>query len=103
RVPHHLVDVTTPDAPWSLTDYQSAAYHAIDDIHARGRLPLLVGGTGQYVRAVAEGWQVPPAGPAGPLRAELERQLAEQGVGALASRLRDVDPASAARVDLQNP
>jgi tRNA dimethylallyltransferase len=103
RVPHHLIDVTTPDVPWSLTDYQAAAYQAIADIHARDRIPLLVGGTGQYVRAVVEGWQVPPAGPAGPLRAELEQQLAEQGVAGLAARLQQVDPASALRVDLRNP
>ncbi len=103
RVPHHLIDVTTPDMPWTLTDYQSAAYRAIDDILARGRLPLVVGGTGQYVRAVVEGWQVPPAGPAGPLREELEQQLVEQGLGALAARLQQVDPASAQRVDLRNP
>ena len=103
RIPHHLIDVTTPDRPWSLADYQAAAYQAIDDILGRGRLPLLVGGTGQYVRAVVEGWQVPAAGPAGPLRAELEQQLAEQGVASLAARLQQVDPASALRVDLRNP
>ncbi|MEP7358527.1 MAG: tRNA (adenosine(37)-N6)-dimethylallyltransferase MiaA [Anaerolineales bacterium] len=103
RVPHHLIDVTTPDAPWSLTDFQAAAYQAIDAIHARGRLPLLVGGTGQYVLAVTQGWQVPPAGAPGPLRAELEQQLALEGVAALAARLRQVDPASALTVDLRNP
>ena len=103
RVPHHLIDVTTPDQGWSLTQYQQAAYTAIAQIHARGRLPLLVGGTGQYVRAVVEGWQAPPAGSAGPLRHELETVLAQQGVGALANRLHSVDPESAQRIDLRNP
>jgi tRNA dimethylallyltransferase len=102
-VPHHLIDVTTPDHPWTLADYQSAAYTAIEAIVARGHVPLLVGGTGQYVRAVVEGWQVPPGAPVGPLRAELEELLASQGVSALADRLRSVDPLSAARVDLRNP
>ena len=102
-VPHHLIDVTTPDKPWSLADYQRAAYASIEAILARGHVPLLVGGTGQYVRAVVEGWQVPPGAPAGPLRAALEELLASQGVGALADRLRDVDPESALRVDLRNP
>jgi tRNA dimethylallyltransferase len=102
-VPHHLIDVTTPDQPWTLADYQRAAYAAIDDVLDRGRLPLLVGGTGQYVRAVTDGWRVPPGAPAGPLRAELGQMLAAGGVEALAERLRQVDPESAARVDTRNP
>jgi tRNA dimethylallyltransferase len=102
-VPHHLIDVTTPDHPWSLSQYQAAAYAAIDTIAGRGRLPLLVGGTGQYVRALTEGWLIPPGEPQGATRAELERQLAEHGVQALAERLQAVDPESAAAVDLRNP
>ena len=62
RIPHHLVDVTAPDQPWSLAEYKRAAVAAIEDIYARGRLPLLVGGTGQYVRALLEGWQIPAGG-----------------------------------------
>src|SRR4051794_24380453 len=52
RVPHHLIDVSDPNQPWSLAAFQQAAHQAIADIHARGRVPLLVGGTGQYIRAV---------------------------------------------------
>ena len=103
RAPHHLIDVTTPDHPWTLTEFQTAAAAAITDVQARGRLPLLVGGTGQYIRAIVEGWQVPPGNPSGELRAGLEAALARDGVGALAARLAEVDPVSAARVDLQNP
>jgi tRNA dimethylallyltransferase len=103
RVPHHLIDVTTPDEPWTLTHFQSAALAAIQEIHARGQWPLLVGGTGQYIRALTEGWQVPPGAPSSELRAELEAMLARDGVGALAARLREVDPDSAARVDVRNP
>jgi tRNA dimethylallyltransferase len=102
-VPHHLIDVATPDQPWTLAEYQQAAYAAIDAVGQHGRLPLLVGGTGQYIRAVTDGWQVPPGGPAGPLRAELEQVLAQEGVEALANRLRQVDPESAALVDTRNP
>lgn len=103
RVPHHLIDVTTPDQPWTLAQVQAAAYAAIDDIHTRGKLPILVGGTGQYIRAITEGWQAPGGEPSAELRAELEAELARGGVGALAERLRAVDPASAAVVDLKNP
>src|SRR5690348_12235279 len=102
RVPHHLIDVTTPDVPWSLAEYQQAAYAAIEEVLGRGRLPLLVGGTGQYVRALTDGWQVPMGPPEGALRAELEQVLTEQGVTALAERLRQIDPESAAVVDLRN-
>src|SRR5574341_1503294 len=59
RVPHHLVDVTTPDRPWTLAQFQAAVLAAIESIRARGRRALLVGGTGQYVRAITEGWQIP--------------------------------------------
>ena len=103
RVPHHLIDVTTPDRPWSLAQYQSGALAAIDEVLHRGRLPLLVGGTGQYVRAVTEGWQVPPGAPSGARRAELEQLFNIGGIEALAARLRQVDPESAAVVDLRNP
>jgi tRNA dimethylallyltransferase len=103
RVPHHLIDVTTPDQPWTLAQFQSAALAAIESVRARGKWALLVGGTGQYIRAITEGWQVPPGEPSRELRAELEATLARDGVGALAARLREVDPDSAARVDLRNP
>ncbi|HNP74248.1 MAG TPA: tRNA (adenosine(37)-N6)-dimethylallyltransferase MiaA, partial [Kouleothrix sp.] len=61
--PHHLVDIVDPDEDFSLALYQELAYAAIGDIVARGRLPLLVGGTGQYLAAVLEGWQIPRVPP----------------------------------------
>jgi tRNA dimethylallyltransferase len=102
-VPHHLIDVTTPDAPWTLAQFQAAALDAIRNIHRRARLPLLVGGTGQYVRALTEGWQAPRGEPSREVRAELEALLRAKGVEALAERLRQLDPASAAQVDVRNP
>src|SRR5512135_2709859 len=71
-VPHHLIDVVDPDQPLSMSEYQARAYAAIDDIHRRGRLALLVGGTGQYITAVLEGWQTPEVAPNPALRAEME-------------------------------
>jgi tRNA dimethylallyltransferase len=103
RVPHHLIDVTTPDRPWTLAQFQAAAYATVADIVGRGRVPLLVGGTGQYIRAVTEGWQIPPGQPSTELRAELERNLAEAGLPRLVERLQTVDPESAARIDVRNP
>src|SRR4051794_41608655 len=56
---HHLIDVVAPNEDLSLAQYQRLAYAAIDDIHQRDRLPLLVGGTGQYITALLEGWSIP--------------------------------------------
>ncbi len=100
--PHHLIDVTDPDQPLSLAEYQRLAYAAIADIHARGKLPLLVGGTGQYVTAVLEGWRAPEVPPDPALRAELEALCAQHGTAALVERLQALDPLSAARIDPHN-
>lgn len=102
RVPHHLIDVADPDQTWSLSIFQQAASQAIAGIHARGRLPLLVGGTGQYVRAVMEGWDLPPQEPDPALRAVLEQWATELGGQALHERLRVVDPQAADLIDFRN-
>ena len=96
--PHHLVDIVDPDEDFSLALYQELAYAAIGDIVARGRLPLLVGGTGQYLAAVLEGWQIPRVPPRPELRAELERAAEQAGAAALHARLAQVDPAAAAGI-----
>ncbi len=103
RVPHHLIDVTTPDQTWSLAQYQAAAFAAISAIHDRGRLPILVGGSGQYIRAVVEGWQPPPHAQTPELRAELEARFSSEGLTGLVSQLRELDPESARSIDLLNP
>ncbi len=102
RVPHHLLDVTAPDAVLVLADYQRLAYAAIEDIHRRGRLPFLVGGTALYVRAVAEGLRIPEVPPNPTLRAELEAYAAAHGHEALHRRLAEADPAGAAQIDGRN-
>lgn len=102
-VRHHLLDVVWPDESYTLAEYQRDAQAAIADIWARGRLPLLVGGTGLYIRAVVDGLAIPEVAPQPELRAALEAELAERGVGALLDRLRALDPVSAARIDAQNP
>jgi len=100
--PHHLLDLCDPDEPFSLAAYQELATHAIAAIVARGRPPLLVGGTGQYLAAVLEGWQVPRVAPQPELRASLERAAAEHGAAALHARLAAVDPAAAAQIAPSN-
>jgi len=102
RAPHHLIDVADPDETVGLADYQDRAYAAIDDIQARGKLPLLVGGAGQYVRAVVEGWRIPRVPPHPGLRAELEAQAERKGAGALHARLAQLDPDAAERIHPNN-
>lgn len=97
-VPHHLIDVVDPDEDFSLALYQDMATAAIADIAARGKSPLLVGGTGQYLAAVLQGWQLPRVAPRPDIRAALERQAADLGAEALYARLKAVDPVAAARI-----
>ncbi len=101
-VPHHLLDIKEVNELISLGEFQRSAYAAIDAVHERDRLPLLVGGTGQYVRAVVEGWQVPEVAPQVELRSALEKQAEREGKEAVFARLLEMDPLSAERIDWRN-
>ena len=101
-IPHHLVDVADPDENWSLALYQREAYRVIDDILAKGKLPFLVGGTGQYVRSIIEGWQIPPQKPDYDLRDALNHWADEIGAEALYERLKAIDGDAAANMDHRN-
>ncbi|MEV7328539.1 tRNA (adenosine(37)-N6)-dimethylallyltransferase MiaA [Micromonospora sp. NPDC093244] len=92
-VPHHLLDIWEVSEPASVAEYQRLARAAVDDILSRGRVPLLVGGSGLYVRAVLERFEFPGTDPA--LRERLERELAEVGPPPLYARLREADPVAA--------
>lgn len=102
RVPHHIIDVANPDETWSLSKFQHAAKEAIAAIHARGRLPMLVGGTGQYVRAVLQDWDLPDQAPDDRLRGALERWGAQVGPYELHRRLALLDPPAADFIDARN-
>lgn len=100
--PHHLVDFMDPDEELTLAEFQRMAYDAIDAAHAASQLPLLVGGTGQYVQAVVEGWGIPRVAPHPALRADLDGFAATYGAAALHTWLATEDPAAAARIDYRN-
>jgi tRNA dimethylallyltransferase len=102
RVRHHLVNVSEPDETWSMAQVRKAALECADEITARGRLPFLVGGTGQYVRAILEGWDPPPRAHDDAVRERLGALARNVGTEALHVRLREVDPASADRIDARN-
>jgi tRNA dimethylallyltransferase len=97
-VPHHLIDIVNPDEDFSLAQYQQLAYEAISDIQKRGRLAILAGGSGLYVWAVVEGWQIPNVAPDLRLRRRLERLDREK----LHQELAQLDPAAAQRIDPRN-
>jgi len=99
---HHLIDILDPDEPFSLAEFQERAYACIADVAQRDRLPMLVGGTGQYVRAVVEGWRVPRVPPDPALRAALFAEAERDGAEALYERLIALDPGAAAFVDARN-
>ena len=100
--PHHLVDIVPPDAVLTLAEFQERAFATIADIHARGKLPLLVGGTGQWVKAVIEGWGIPRVPPDPALRARLQAEADAIGAEAFHAKLAAVDPAAAAKLDFRN-
>ncbi len=97
-IPHHLIDICQPDETLTLGEYQRLAYATIAAVHSRGHLPILVGGTGQYVKAVIEGWGIPEVPPQPALRAALARL----GGPELARWLAQLDPAKAAELEPRN-
>ena len=104
EIPHHLVDIIDPDERYSLALFlRDARQSILNAKEVRGRLPLVVGGTGQYVWGLLEGWQVPEVNPNAKLREELESRVESEGVNALFEELRHVDPEVAVRVDGRNP
>ena len=101
-VPHHLIDVRDPWQPYSAAEFAHDARAAVDDIVARGRLPILAGGTGLYFRALLQGLSLmPEADPA--TRAQLETEAAARGWAAMHAELAAVDPAAAARIHVNDP
>jgi tRNA dimethylallyltransferase len=102
RAPHHLIDVADPDQIWSLATFQREAHRIITGIHLRERVPFLVGGTGQYIRAVTEEWEIPEARPDLVLRNALENWALEIGPDGLHNRLAILDSDSAERIDPRN-
>jgi tRNA dimethylallyltransferase len=102
RVQHYLIDTVNPDETLSLAVFQQQAKEIIADIHARGKLPFLVGGTGQYLRAVTQGWTPPEVTADERMRDELERMKDEKGFEWLHAKLNILDPEAAAKIDARN-
>ncbi len=102
RYPHHLIDMLDPAEPYSAARFRDDALALIEDITARGRVPLLVGGTMLYFKALSEGLAQMPAADQ-QVRTELETQARTEGLAALHRQLAEVDPESAARIHPNDP
>lgn len=103
QVPHHLIDVVDPNEDYSVALFARQARRAIEHVLGRGKLPIVVGGTGQYVWALLEGWNVPDAPPDESLRRSLHDRMAKDGLSTLVRELEEIAAAAARRVDLANP
>jgi tRNA dimethylallyltransferase len=102
RVPHHLIDVANPDEIWNLALFQLEANKAIHRIYENHHLPFLVGGTGQFLRSIIEGWKIPSVEPNPRLREVLSRWSNRVGPVKLHSKLSALDPQAANSIDPNN-
>ncbi len=102
-VPHHLIDIKNPNQVYTLSQFKKDAIKAINQIHKRGHVPFLVGGTALYVWAVLENPEIPEVKPNKKLRALLEKQLQRKGVDYLYKKLINLDPEAAYIIDPKNP
>jgi tRNA dimethylallyltransferase len=101
-VPHHLIDIVNPDEDFSLAQYQQLAYRAIEGIHQRHKLAILVGGSGLYIWSVLDGWRIPRVAPNRQFRHNLEAKVSRAGKDELYQELARVDPVAAQRIDPRN-
>ena len=102
QVSHHLLDILNPDQDFGLATFLSLAQGSVWDIHDRGHLPIVAGGTGQYVWALVEGWQVPEVPPDPVFRREKEREAEQHGSRFVYRQLQEAEPERAAQLDPSN-
>ncbi len=102
RVPHHLIDLAEPDEVWSLALFKKSLFSAINDVQQRNKLPIIAGGTGQYIRSLVEGWVIPAVTPSPRLREVLEEWGKQIGAEALHQKLSLIDPQAGSKIDTNN-
>src|SRR5687768_2931240 len=96
-IPHHLIDVFDPAEHVTVAQVQRLAYAAINEIHSRGRVPILVGGTPLYMNSITEGWRIPEVAPDWAFRRTLEKRIEQEGLEQVTSELARIDPIAAER------
>ena len=101
-VPHHLVDILDPADPFSVVEFKARAEELISDINSRGKLPIIAGGTGLYIKAVLEDYAFSSVDEDAELRQRLEQMAQDKGNGALHAYLAELDPVAAERLHMNN-
>ena len=102
RVRHHMVDCADLDSPWSIGEYKSSVEKIIPELNSNSKIPLMVGGTGQYIRAFSQNWQIPEIEPDNHLRVVLEKIGEEIGFEKMYENLAVIDPEAAKFIDHRN-
>ena len=103
NIRHHLVDIKNPDEDYNVSEFKKDATTAVEDITRRGKLPILVGGTAQYIYALVDNWQIPEVKDDPKLRQAIETMISEQGLDFVFQKLLALDPEAAYIVDPKNP
>lgn len=101
-IKHYMIDVRDPDQTFTMADFQREATHAIQEVHHKGKIPFLAGGTGLYINAIADNYQLDNAPPDMELRKELEGELEKQGAEHMHKMLEELDPLSASKIHPNN-
>lgn len=101
-VPHHLIDIKNPDESFSTADFQQLVRDKIEEIAARGRLPMIVGGTGLYIQSVIYDYEFADKESESFIRERLEREAEEKGIDVLYEQLKRIDPVSAEKIHINN-
>jgi tRNA dimethylallyltransferase len=101
-IPHHMMEITTPDKELSLAEYKDLAMQKIEEIRKRKHIPMLVGGTGLYISAIIEGYDVPRIAPDKKLREKLYKQAEKYGAEYIHKKLQKLDPAAAKSIHPNN-
>jgi tRNA dimethylallyltransferase len=102
QVKHHLIDIRNPNQGFTMADFQKEAARAITDILKRGKLPIICGGTGLYISALTENYELQKAPPNPEIRAQLQKEYEEKGAEHLYQKLKELDPAAAAKIHPNN-
>lgn len=101
-IPHHLLGITTPDKPISVAEYKDLAIQKIEEIYKRNHIPLLVGGTGLYISAIIDAYNIPKVKPNLKLREKLQKEAAEKGKEFVHKKLQKLDRKAAAKIHPNN-
>ncbi len=101
-IAHHMLDVADPNEVFTVAQYKEQATSAIDDIHSRNKLPIVVGGTGFYARALLEGLSMPNVAPNEEFRQQLKETAARDGTPSLHQKLQSIDPESASKIGVND-